>query len=58
METVFRPQLFSNTHTPSLRKKQVGFLISGPLRLVPNLRRIMESYIELQESNLVGHGER
>lgn len=49
----FFDRSFFNNHTPALRKKQVGFLISGPLRLVPNLRRIMESYIELQESNLV-----
>lgn len=45
---------FFNTHTPSLSGKQVGFLISGPLKQIPNLSQIMEIYLQWQKSNLVG----
>jgi multimeric flavodoxin WrbA len=44
---------FFNTHTPTLKGKQMGFLISGPLRQVPNLREILQSYAEWQGANLV-----
>jgi len=44
---------FFKNHTPYLTKKQFGFLFSGPLRHIPNLRRILEGYVEFQESNLV-----
>lgn len=45
---------FFNTHTPSLSGKQVGFIISGALNQIPNLRQILESYTQWQGSNLVG----
>lgn len=45
---------FFNTHTPSLSGKQIGFIISGPLKQVSNLRQILESYLEWQQANLVG----
>jgi multimeric flavodoxin WrbA len=45
---------FFNTHTPSLSGKQVGFIISGPLSQISNLRQILESYSQWQRSNLVG----
>ncbi|KAJ51676.1 multimeric flavodoxin WrbA [Clostridium tetanomorphum] len=45
---------FFNTHTPSLSGKQIGFIISGVLRQIPNLRQILESYVQWQGSNLVG----
>jgi len=44
---------FFNTHTPSLIGKQFGFIISGPLRQIPNLRQILEAYTEWQQANLV-----
>jgi multimeric flavodoxin WrbA len=44
---------FFNTHTPTLKDKQMGFLISGPLGDVPNLREILQAYIEWQGANLV-----
>lgn len=44
---------FFNTHTPTLKGKQMGFLVSGPLRQVPNLREILQSYAEWQGANLV-----
>ncbi|WP_273321475.1 NAD(P)H-dependent oxidoreductase [Vallitalea guaymasensis] len=45
---------FFNTHTPSLSGKQVGFMISGALNQIPNLKQILESYTQWQGSNLVG----
>jgi len=45
---------FFNTHSPTLLGKQFGFLISGPLSQVPNLREILEAFVELQHSHIVG----
>ena len=42
-----------NTHTPSFTGKQLGFIISGPLGQIPNLRQIFEGYMEWQQANLV-----
>ncbi|MCL2156225.1 MAG: NAD(P)H-dependent oxidoreductase [Leptospirales bacterium] len=44
---------FFNTHMPTLKGKQVGFLISGPLSDIPNLREILQAYSEWQGANLV-----
>jgi multimeric flavodoxin WrbA len=44
---------FFNTHTPSFIGKQIGFMVSGPLSQVPNLRQILEAYVEWQQANLV-----
>ena len=43
---------FFNTHMPTLRGKQIGFLISGPLGQIPNLRQILSGYVETQQANL------
>jgi multimeric flavodoxin WrbA len=43
---------FFNTHTPTLKGKQLGFLISGPLRDIPNLSEILQAYGEWQGANL------
>lgn len=45
---------FFNTHMPTLIGKQIAFVISGPLGQIPNLRQILATYGEFQESNLVG----
>lgn len=45
---------FFNTHTPSLSDKQIGFLISGPLNQIPNLKQILDAYIQWQKANLIG----
>ncbi len=50
---MFFDRSFFNTHTPSLVGKQVGFILSGPLRQIPNLRQILEAYTEWQQANLV-----
>jgi multimeric flavodoxin WrbA len=50
---LFFDRSFFHTHTPSLMGKQVGFMISGPLKQIPNLRQILEAYTEWQQANLV-----
>ncbi|WP_026884710.1 NAD(P)H-dependent oxidoreductase [Clostridium akagii] len=45
---------FFNAHTPSLSGKQLGFIISGPLRQIPNLMEMLEGYAQWQMSNIVG----
>lgn len=51
---LFFDRSFFNTHTPSLIGKQIGFIISGPLSQIPNLRQILEAYTEWEQANLVG----
>lgn len=50
---MFFDRSFFNTHTPSLAGKQMGFIISGPLSQIPNLRQILEAYTDWQQANLV-----
>lgn len=45
---------FFYTHTPSLSGKQFGFIISGPLKQIPNLKQVLEAYTQWQGSNIVG----
>jgi multimeric flavodoxin WrbA len=45
---------FFNTHMPSLKGKQIAFVIAGPLGQIPNLRQILVAYGEFQEANLAG----
>ncbi len=44
---MFLDRLFYNGHCPKLKGRKVGFLISGPLRQVPNLRQILEARMEI-----------
>ena len=44
---------FFNGHVPMFVGKQMGYLVSGPLMQLPNLRQILESYVECQQANLV-----
>ena len=48
----FFDRSFFNTHTPSLVGKQVAFVVSGPLSLLPELRDTYEAWIEMQRSHL------
>ena len=50
---MFFDRSFFHTHTPSLTGKQVGIILSGPLRQIPNLRQILEAYTEWQQAHLV-----
>ena len=45
---------FFNNHVPILVGKQVGYLVSGPLRQLPHLRDILEASAQLQQANLAG----
>ncbi len=44
---------FFNCHTPSLKNRQFGFVISGPLGQVGNIREVLEGYVQWQQSSLV-----
>jgi len=50
---LFFDRSFFNTHTPTMIGKQIGFIVSGPLRQIPNLRQVFEAWVEFQQSNLV-----
>ena len=49
----FFDRAFFNNHIPTLTGKQIGFLISGPVRQLPDLREIITAYCEWQQANLV-----
>jgi multimeric flavodoxin WrbA len=48
---VFFDRGFFRGHAPSLIGKQVGFIISGPLSQVSNLRQILEAMVEVKHAN-------
>lgn len=50
----FFDRSFFRGHAPSLAGKQVGWIIAGPLRQLPNLSQILEAYLEVQAANLLG----
>ncbi len=50
----FFDRSFFNGHIPVLENKQMGFVISGPLSQIHNLREILVGYVGMQHSNLVG----
>lgn len=45
---------FFHNHVPMFVGKQIGWLVSGPLTQIPNLRQMLEAYTELQQANLAG----
>lgn len=45
---------FFHNHVPMFVGKQIGWLISGPLTQIPNLRQMLEAFTELQQANLAG----
>jgi multimeric flavodoxin WrbA len=50
---LFFDRSFFNCHVPSFLGKQIGFIISGPLSQIPNLRQILEGWAEWQQANIV-----
>ncbi|MCW7752707.1 NAD(P)H-dependent oxidoreductase [Desulfobotulus sp. H1] len=44
---------FYNTHTPTLREKQLGFVISGPLGQMAPFREVLTAFTEWQGAGLV-----
>ncbi|MBN1796979.1 MAG: NAD(P)H-dependent oxidoreductase [Spirochaetales bacterium] len=50
---MFFDRSFFNTHQLVLGNKQVGILISGPLRYVPNLTEILQGYFQIHGSHVI-----
>ena len=50
---LFFDRSFFNTHQPILTGTQVGFIISGPLSQISNVKEIFKAYVEWQQGNLV-----
>ncbi|OPX38361.1 MAG: hypothetical protein B1H12_02680 [Desulfobacteraceae bacterium 4484_190.2] len=50
---MFFDRSFFNTHTPTMMGKQIGFVISGPLSQIPNVRQILEAYFEVNQGSVV-----
>ena len=50
---MFFDRSFYNTHIPVLKEKQIGFIISGPLSQIPNLREIFMGLNETNWSNTI-----
>ncbi|MDI9570630.1 MAG: NAD(P)H-dependent oxidoreductase [Pseudomonadota bacterium] len=51
---LFFDRSFFNTHAPTLKGKQLAWIISGPLGQLPNLMEILSAYGQLQQANTVG----
>ena len=50
----FVDRMFFNTHTPVLPGKPIGFVVSGPLRQLDNLRSILEGVYGAMQMRLAG----
>lgn len=50
----FFDRSFFNNHTPTLKGKQMVFIVSGPVRQVKNLYQMFQNFTQFQECNLVG----
>jgi len=50
---LFFDRSFFHNHVPAMRGKQIGFIISGPLRQSPDLKQALKAFYEVQETNLV-----
>lgn len=50
---LFFDRTFFHNHVPTLIEKQIGFIISGPLNQIPNIRQILEAHMSLHQSNVI-----
>lgn len=50
----FFDRSFFMGHTPTVRNKQIGIVLTGPLSRNGHLRQILEGYFEIMQANLVG----
>jgi multimeric flavodoxin WrbA len=50
----FFDRTFFMGHTPTVRNKQVGIIVAGPLSCNGHLREIFEGYFEMMQANMVG----
>ena len=47
-------RMFFNGHRPVFGGKQTGWIISGPLRQIPNLRQVLEAFSENPRMSTIG----
>jgi multimeric flavodoxin WrbA len=50
----FFDRSFFRGHAPSLTEKQLAWIVTGPLRQLPNLGQFMQAYTEMHQANLLG----
>ena len=50
---LFLDRSFFNNHKPVLAGKQLGFIISGPLRQLPDLKQALQGFYEVQQASIV-----
>ena len=50
---LFFDRSFFNNHAPVMAGKQLGFIISGPLSQIPNLKQGLEAFYEVQQAGIV-----
>jgi hypothetical protein len=50
---LFFDRSFFNNHVPVMSGKQLGFIISGFLSQIPNLKQALEGYFEVQQAGIV-----
>jgi multimeric flavodoxin WrbA len=50
----FLDRRFFRNHIPTLEGKQMGFIVSGPLSQIGNLREILEAYAQWERAGLAG----
>lgn len=50
---MFFDRSYFNNHIPVMAGKQIGFIISGPLRQRPVLRQALEAYFQIHQGNIV-----
>jgi multimeric flavodoxin WrbA len=50
----FFDRSFFNGHVPVLMNRQMAWIVSGPLRQLPNLRQILEAHAEMGLTSLAG----
>ncbi|MCK5050264.1 MAG: NAD(P)H-dependent oxidoreductase [Candidatus Cloacimonetes bacterium] len=50
---MFIDRSFYNNHVPVFTGKQLVYLVSGPLKQIPNIRQIFEAWAQIQRGNLV-----
>lgn len=51
---MFFDRKFLNTHQPQMINKQIGYIISGPVGQLPQLREIVRFQTEIDRANLAG----
>ena len=49
----YHDRSFYRNHVPMYSGRQIGYIVSGPLIQIPNLRQILRSYPDMEKANLV-----